>query len=427
MISTKRYVFIISAIIFLTYALPGLAGAAVEFSADMTEKKDGMTSSGKIYVKEKKYRWEKSTNKQKVIVIVDKEKKVTNILNPKEKKYLRLQEGDIRCLSNDPFQTAGYVVDKYITKTIKYKTKTLGNESVEGFVCQKLETYNQGYKIMTQWVSDELAFPIKIIIHQDEKETIIKLSNIKKETLQDKLFSIPSSFTQMEDPYLAVKRKEAAMEKNETNLPALVSLKNETVPCMVKIGTGGELRVPLDSERWTEVDVVNISSVKSIVIVVPYYNGRAVETIGVSPSVLKKKGERKKLNFNDPLFANSGAFKVDEVRIIGDKGLIYATISQWNRLRKDFYNKGNHQSGKIVSPDKGLTVKITDDNPFGSKTEGYFLVQSNIKSKSKKVNFVIENKKTRVWKYPASHKIFRFDIMIGMGDGRVKISLIQPK
>jgi len=418
----------------LTLTLPGLVCAAVEFSADMTEKKDGITSKGKIYVKKTKYRWEKTSNKQKVIVIVDKEKKVTNILNPKEKIFLRLQEGDIRCLSNDPFQTAEYVIDKYITKTIKYKTKTikyktktLGSETVESFVCQKLVTYNQGYKIMTQWVSDELAFPIKIIIHQDEKETIIELSNIKKARPQDKLFSIPAGFTQMEDLYLTEKRKNTVVEKKEAGLPALTSLKNETIPCMVKIGTGGELRVPLDSERWAEVNVVNMSSVKSIVIVVPYYNGRPVETIGVSPWELNKEGERKKTNFNDPLFANSGAFKVDEVRIIGDKGLIYATVSQWNRLRKDFYNTGNHQSGKIVSPDKGLTVKITDDNPFGSKTKGYFFVQSNIKSKSKKVNFIIENKKTRIWKYPASHKIFRFDIVIGMDDGRAKISLIQPK
>ncbi len=201
----------------------------------------------------------------------------------------------------------------------------------------------------------------------------------------------------------------------------------DTTPCMVKIGKGGELRVPVDTKRWVEVYVTNMHNDETTVTILPFRGGKQVESIGVSPWHFKRKSENRNRKFNDPFFSGSGAFKVDELRVRVERGLIYATVSQWDKYRQDFYNPGNRQNGKSTSPDKNLTISITDDNPFGAETKGHFFLRFDTGGKSEKVNFVVQNKKTKTWQYPATRHINRVDVVIGMGEGRAKISLIHPE
>ncbi len=415
----KRNWFVTLVIMFLSLCFFGETCSAVQFSADMVENKNGKVTKGKIYVKGMKYLLEQMEGGQKVTVIVDRQKKVTRVIQPKEKNYLELKADDFRTISNDPFQAVKYIAGKYDTKTVL-------TENLAGFSCEKQESSTQGKKIMTQWVARKLSFPVKIIQHQGSKEVIIELVNIKEKSLQDSLFAVPAGYSQMEDPQLAAKRKREEMEKKEVALPVLSTVGENTVPCMVKVGAGGELRVPVDTKRWAEVYVVNTQSGESVATALPFKNGKQLESIGVSPWQLKRKGESRNKKFNDPFFANSGAFKVDEVRVKVEKGVIYATISQWDKDRKDFYNRGNLQNGKSTSPDRDLTVKITDDNPFGSETKGHFFLRFDTGIKSEKVNFAVQNKKTKTWQYPAARKIKGVDVVIGMGEGRAKISLIHP-
>ena len=117
---------------------------------------------------------------------------------------------------------------------------------------------------------------------------------------------------------------------------------------------------------------------------------------------------------------------MDEVVIKVNKGLVYAYMRQRGEDRKDFYNRGNLQNGAEVDPKRPVTVHITGDNPFGLKTTGKFFLSHEDGSKSDVIPFTVENGNTLTWDYPASKGINGLDVTIKEGDGRAKISMIQP-
>ncbi len=165
------------------------AAPASQFTADMIQSEGGDTITGKIYVKNSKYRMDLEEDSHQVFVIVDQTAGVTRVLMPEEKMYMEMGTQDFRSLMKDPFQGL-----KYTAST--GDSKHLGTETVNGYECDKYLISMNQQDVLTQWVSQKLKFPIKIVMHVS-KNTFVDLQNIQEGPVDDALFDIPSEYTKM--------------------------------------------------------------------------------------------------------------------------------------------------------------------------------------------------------------------------------------
>ena len=165
----------------LTFLLYGNFVFAAEFSSDVVNRVNGKeTDKGVIYVKNNLRRVESGTGDASIVTIIDVNKKMGWVLIPGEKVYTKL---DI-----------GFLLNKDADKADK---KVVGRESLDNYECTKIEyTYkNIAYGVLTQWYSDKLEFPIKIVHNMDGKEiSKTEYKNIKMRKINDSLFSIPRGY-----------------------------------------------------------------------------------------------------------------------------------------------------------------------------------------------------------------------------------------
>jgi len=109
-------------VVFALFACSNAAPVS-QFTADMIQSEGGDTITGKIYVKNSKYRMDLEEDGHQVFVIVDQTAGVTRVLMPEEKMYMEMGTQDFRSLMKDPFQGL-----KYTAST--GDSKHLGTETV---------------------------------------------------------------------------------------------------------------------------------------------------------------------------------------------------------------------------------------------------------------------------------------------------------
>jgi hypothetical protein len=83
--------------------------------------------------------------------------------------------------------------------------KRLGTETVRGYKCDKylLTFKNKQMGTMMQWFSIKLSYPIKMVNKSDMMgEVISELQNIKKASVRDDLFIVPSDYREMPSPQI---------------------------------------------------------------------------------------------------------------------------------------------------------------------------------------------------------------------------------
>ena len=194
---------------------------AGQFKADMVQVFGEKSKTGKIYVKDSKYRMEEE-NGQQVIIIVDLDMGVTRVMVPMEKKYKEMKSTDMGSLMNDPILAARFMATKYTQKS-------LGIESISGFACDKSSLYHEDQLLMTQWISKKLMFHLKIASGGTGGRTM-ELKNIQEGPVDDVLFQVPSGFVKIEEP------KEVVPTGITTSMKG-------TAPWARRISAGGEIRV----------------------------------------------------------------------------------------------------------------------------------------------------------------------------------------
>jgi outer membrane lipoprotein-sorting protein len=414
----KKKIILFGLVLFSLILFNAVAGVAASFTAKVVETRNGKVKTGKIYCQGHRYRLEAVESGREVVVIADRRTKRHQILDIRNRTFFELPSDDFEVLANDPFQASEYIA-------AKYGVQPRGQEEISGFPCEKQVVISRGQKIMTRWFSPALSFPVKIIMHQGTKDAVARLEDIRKGTLRKSLFVPPAGYTLVEAPGVAAKHRREELEREEAALTPLRKRGRDSVPCRVKMGPGGELRVPVDMERSVEIEAVNEIQGESVVLVIPFRKGKKVANIGVSPWTLKGNGSHRTREFNDSFSHSTGSFEVDEVRIKVEKGLVYASVTQRGPYRTDLYNRGRLQNGAETKPDRKLTILIRGDNPFGPETRGRMLLKSE-GGGAEKVDFTVKNGRTRTWHYPATRKIRQVDFIIKAGEGRAKISLIQP-
>jgi outer membrane lipoprotein-sorting protein len=181
-------VFVVVVVIFV------LAGSSIaaEFSADLLLKQGGETMTGKVYVKGDKTRQEFVQQGQKQIRIIRPDKGLMWLLMPAEKIYMEMSSQESGAY--DP------TLDQNIED--KAEMKSLGKETVNGYVCDKyLYSYHDtSMGTTTLWISKKLNYPIKTEYQSSSGDMLVEYKNIKEGNVQNSLFDVPGDYMLLSVP-----------------------------------------------------------------------------------------------------------------------------------------------------------------------------------------------------------------------------------
>ena len=179
-------------------ALSGISFAS-EFSADFIMKGSMMSGKGKVWVKGKKMRQDFDGQMGKMITIMDLDQGFNWVLIPANKTYIK---------NKIKTKGKGFRPDNFVGMQqgqMKAQIKLVGTETVNGYKCDKyLITFkNKEMGTMTQWFSKKLNYPIKMINKGSMMgEVISELENIKRGSVKDALFKMPSGYKEMKLPQI---------------------------------------------------------------------------------------------------------------------------------------------------------------------------------------------------------------------------------
>lgn len=177
-------------VIFLISLLPLKLPGQESFKAEMTNVKQGAKEIYRVQSNGNKYRYDFEIGGDKGIVIVDPVNGKTAILFPSEKFVHYTETSSMISRSNDPVQAVMTLKDRYTEKS-------LGQENVAGFDCDKTELYSDDQKIFTVWFSEKLNFPLKIQSHIG-KDTYMELNNVEVQNIPPTVFEIPEGYTEVD-------------------------------------------------------------------------------------------------------------------------------------------------------------------------------------------------------------------------------------
>jgi len=155
----------------------------------------GQTSTGRIHVKDHLIRIETTLPMPggKTVIILNLKSGQTLILRPSQKIYMEMagQKDAAAWMSKD---------EDYMK--IGATRKLMGTETVNGYKCKKYEiTFkNAAMGKTTQWFSEKLGFPVKIVHSGPSGGMVQELKNIKTEKVDTSIFKVPDSYTKINVP-----------------------------------------------------------------------------------------------------------------------------------------------------------------------------------------------------------------------------------
>jgi len=404
---------ILLAVFTFTYA------SAAEFSADIYEHVFNHDVTGKIYVKDIRYRMDlhDTTTGEDVIIIVDRAGGITTLLNPKEKQYKTAKNFSFLAYMVDPFQSI-----EYLGQTIQ--KRKAGIEMLSGYLCEKYGYYDGTAKLAESWVARVLDFPIKFFIKsgRDDKtikiktnisDTKVELSNIKKSPVDAKLFAIPSGYTAEPKP----KAKEKAP------LTAVKQLVKGTAPWGRRIAEGGEIRVAVDPKQSVEFVVRNMITETSTFTIGAFRQGKSQTIDKKQTYSLTGKGRKKKI-----LLGVQN--KAEEVSVRTEKGLIYAVVtnkpSSFARETRKGLFLANQGRGFFVDEKRDLSITITGDSQDASASDvTVTFYRDSYKDKIAEEKITVENGETKSWKFTPQNGVKTIDVNVNQTGG-IKLSVYQP-
>lgn len=204
----KKITFLALAILLLPLISPA------QWQADMVSSISGGEQQYKVYSDIDHYRYEFIQDGKNGVVIVTPAEKSTAIMLIDEKKVHYTKTDGMMSRMNDPVQ-AYNSYKKYGGE------KIIGEETVEGYNCTKKTIFDGEKELFTQWFSEELNFPVKLIGHWAE-DTYMQLSNIQKWDPDQTKFEVPADYTEVDEklrPVIPEPPPPESWEKIEAKLP----------------------------------------------------------------------------------------------------------------------------------------------------------------------------------------------------------------
>lgn len=283
---------------------------AVDFQADVVQRVSGQAKPGKIYVKGSRYRIVQKEDGQQVIVLVDEAAGRTRVLNLATKSYMELAASDPWSLMHDPFQSVKSAM-------ARYDDTNLGTETVNGYLCDKVLISSGGRNLMTQWVSQKLKFPVKIVTHT-EQDTFVELKNIQEGPVADSLFLVPAGYAKMASP---VKGRGAAPAQAAAPAPdwagSVASAPTVQLPYQRSMSAGEIIRVKVQVGKVIYVEGKNEIAGPSTFLVVPFLNGKPIKDPSKTAHSLTNEGQGEALDcYESTKQADEIVIRVQEGKVV---------------------------------------------------------------------------------------------------------------
>jgi len=395
---------------------------AAEFTADIFERIFNHDVTGKIYVKDDKYRMDllDKKTKEKPVITVDRKGGFTRLFNAEIKQYQEIKNFSFQAFMVDPFQS----LEKWDSVLQK---KKVGTESVAGYVCNKYEYYDGTAKLAEAWVARDLNFPVKMHIKSGRSDgsikvktnigdTIVKLSNIKKVSVNATLFEIPAGYAKAEKPKRPAGKKPVAL----SSVSGTVKGK---APWGRRIAVGGEMVAAVNPKQSVRLKVKNLVTEESVFTVKAFRQGKAINIDIPKTSSLKRKGETR-----DLLLGLQN--KAEEVAVRVEKGLVVAMVtaepSAFAREKvKELFLMGSGQ-GFFIDTKRKLSVTLTGDSQDGPDSEVKItFYKGSYKDKIVEEKFILKNKKSKSWEFAPDKKVQTLEVSVNRTGG-VKFRLEQP-
>ncbi len=165
---------------------------AAEFSADVIMSGGGDEETGKVFIKGRLHRMElMEGGKVAAINISRPDKGVNWNLMPDEKMYMEMSLTEIGYEDMESLES-------------KSKMTVLGNETVNGYKCEKrrYESNDETEGPVIVWFSPKLGYPVKIhtLAYQGEGDMIMEYRNINTGKVPDSMFEIPGGYKKFAIP-----------------------------------------------------------------------------------------------------------------------------------------------------------------------------------------------------------------------------------
>jgi hypothetical protein len=209
----------------------------LSISADVFTEQEEQVQTGKIFFHDRIYRLEMNENGKTMVMIADRQKNRHQVIDPDKKTYFSIASDNFKVLYSDPFRVSDYIAQKY-------GARTEGSESVSGYTCKKQVVHIRDVPAMTRWVSQELQFPIKIIMYQGKQTSTVQLKNIQPGRIPSDLLAPGADMRLVEAPGAAADRKRRDARSREAALTGLSKMGRAEIPCYLTMTAPMEKRRP---------------------------------------------------------------------------------------------------------------------------------------------------------------------------------------
>ncbi|UCD82340.1 MAG: DUF4412 domain-containing protein [Desulfobacterales bacterium] len=182
-------------VIFMALAAVVQPAGAAEFSADTIIDRLGQKQQVKIYIKDRQIRAEMvDPFGQQQVLISRPGKDQTFMLYPKTKGYMAFPAtAALSPLEQDPKAMQD-----------NDRRRLLGQETVEGYVCDKYEiAFKNTYRgKLLVWVARKLDYPIQMVQVDGPPTGVLsrKLTNINEQRIEDSMFRVPAGYKKISKP-----------------------------------------------------------------------------------------------------------------------------------------------------------------------------------------------------------------------------------
>lgn len=190
-----------------------------QWQANMINSISGGEKHYKVYSNLNQYRYEFNEDGMSGVVIANPETNITAIMLLDEKKVHYTALDGMLSSMNDPVQA-------YNNSKAYAEEKIIGNETIAGYECIKKELFQGEQKLFSQWFSEELNFPVKLVGHWAENN-YMQLNDIQEWDADPAFFVVPDDFMEVDEnlnPVIPEPPPPDTWDTKEVNVPVDLAL-----------------------------------------------------------------------------------------------------------------------------------------------------------------------------------------------------------
>ncbi len=344
----------------VVFAVGVVQGICSGFRGKLVTRKGTREKVESIFVRKDCYRINSEEDGQVVNIIVNKVSGKTNVLVPARGVYLEFENRSFSSLISNP-------IEGYRYGSEKYNTKKMGEETVNGVLCDKEVLSRQGREILIAWISKEYNFPIEIG-YSDQPGRSVEVTNVKVMDLNDDFFKIPSKYKLVKE----IPRKRPAWADDVTSAPLL------KVPFERELAAGDMVKIKPVLGYKATFKVSTAGSEKATVSCVPFKGGEPLMDPSLSTFLLKA-GERIKITRKErPTDADEIVIrcKNGRVKVVG-----IVEEAPFGVVLKKYYLKRNQRRSFRVNAKKKVRLIIGDDVEDKKDTIGEAVFYEEVEKK----------------------------------------------